>query len=573
MKPANTKLQAAIEAARAKYGQGQAKPVGPSSSPSSPPSPPSPPAPIIPILSASIQPDANFTPDPDQQSAIELGLRGVSFCLIGPAGSGKTFTTQRLLSALQQADHISPVSQSTKYLHKGLPGILVLGFTNKAIANILKRIEGAIRSHCLTIHKAVEYGPEYYEITDPETGIAKNMMRFVPYRNAGNKLPQVATVVFEESSQISVDLYNTLLDALPSVPQCVFLGDLNQLPPVMGVSILSKMLPVLPIVELRTVYRTAALSPIISLATAIRTNKPVGEPGQTSYDALTKLPQTLTDDRGEHGKVVIQTYKQRVSPETMRDFFFKPTIPKWIESGHFDPDNAMILCPFEKGDGINCPELNRIVGTALAKKHKRLVHEVIARYQKSYFSVGDRILYRAMEGTVIGIRRAAGYVGALPKLESYTLDYWGNDPHQPQPDDEILPYMSLGLDEEAQNLASHVLTIQLDDADEPEELSTAGEINSMFHGWAMTVHKAQGSEWRDVFFITHRSHNTMLFRELVYTAVTRARQNLYIFCEGDLNADTINSIKFAAGKPRIKGETLAEKLEFLRTKQDSMKEI
>ena len=44
----------------------------------------------------------------------------------------------------------------------------------------------------------------------------------------------------------------------------------------------------------------------------------------------------------------------------------------------------------------------------------------------------------------------------------------------------------------------------------------------MILGYALTVHKAQGSEWDRVFLLLHQSHNTMIQRELLYTAVTRA---------------------------------------------------
>ena len=55
----------------------------------------------------------------------------------------------------------------------------------------------------------------------------------------------------------------------------------------------------------------------------------------------------------------------------------------------------------------------------------------------------------------------------------------------------------------------------------------------------------------------------MCSRELVYTAVTRAREYLYVICEPDRGVRA-GMLTAAAKKPRLKGDTLAEKLESLR---------
>ncbi len=90
-------------------------------------------------------------------------------------------------------------------------------------------------------------------------------------------------------------------------------------------------------------------------------------------------------------------------------------------------------------------------------------------------------------------------------------------------------------------------------------LSKAAEVNALLHSYALTVHKAQGSEWRKVFLALHQSHATMLQRELLYTAVTRAREELYVICEPESFIKGINS-------QRVKGNTLAEKAEYFKGK-------
>ena len=93
-------------------------------------------------------------------------------------------------------------------------------------------------------------------------------------------------------------------------------------------------------------------------------------------------------------------------------------------------------------------------------------------------------------------------------------------------------------------------------------ISKAAEINNLLHSYSLTVHKAQGSEWQKVFLCLHQSHATMLQRELLYTAVTRAKEELYVICEPESFTKGIKSQK-------IKGNTLAEKAEYFKGKVDS----
>ena len=100
----------------------------------------------------------------EQQLAIEMAMQAKSFCLIGAAGTGKTTVTQEIITRLQQASHVSPLRESTKHLIEGNPGIVICGFTNKAVNNIRKKLPEHLQKHCITIHKLLEYAPVYYEI-------------------------------------------------------------------------------------------------------------------------------------------------------------------------------------------------------------------------------------------------------------------------------------------------------------------------------------------------------------------------------------------------------------------------
>jgi len=57
---------------------------------------------------------------------------------------------------------------------------------------------------------------------------------------------------------------------------------------------------------------------------------------------------------------------------------------------------------------------------------------------------------------------------------------------------------------------------------------TGTALSDLRHGWAITVHRAQGSEWPGVVVVLPPEAGGMLSRPLVYTALTRARQHLSI---------------------------------------------
>ena len=57
---------------------------------------------------------------------------------------------------------------------------------------------------------------------------------------------------------------------------------------------------------------------------------------------------------------------------------------------------------------------------------------------------------------------------------------------------------------------------------------TGSALSDLRHGWAITVHRAQGSEWPGVVVVLPPEAGGMLSRPLVYTALTRAQQHLSI---------------------------------------------
>lgn len=491
-----------------------------------------------------------------QFQAIKLGASGQSCIILGAAGTGKTTVTKAVIAELITSGKIPVFDGSNhKHLPAGIiPGVVCVSYTRRAVMNLRKNMSEDMKGNCITIHKLLEYEPVYYEKLNEDTGAVVKTMKFEPTRNKYNPLPVgIKTIIIDESSMVSVELFNLILDALNHEVQFIFLGDIQQLPPVFGSAILGYKMLELPTVELTEVYRQALDSPIIRLAHRILSGKAISEKEFKDWH----FPNELK----------IHPWKKRISPDNALLVFAK-FITQAIDKREFDPDSDMILCPFNKSFGTD--EINKHIANHIARRDNKKTFEIIAGFNKRYFSVGDKVLYDKEDAFITKIVRNYSYSGKLPQLESTHLDYWGtnqNIANKSQPGlvvdnvDFMLEQLSsqAGEDSERVRAASHTITIQMADSGKEIELDAAAEINSLIMGYALTVHKSQGSEWRKVILVLHNSHATMIQRELLYTAVTRAKEDLYIICESD------SFVKGIEGQ-RIVGNTLAEKAEFFKGK-------
>jgi len=505
----------------------------------------------------------------EQVYATELASKLQSFVLVGAAGTGKTTGTYGVIEKLGQNKSIPIIeADGHRYLKGGTPGIIGVAYTRNAVNNLKKSLPLSMHNNVLTIHKLLEYAPVFHEDVDSE-GYLHTKRVFEPRRNASNPInPTVKVIIIEEASMVSLDLYKQLLDALQHKVMFIFIGDINQIPPIFGSSILGFACLNLPVVELTHVYRNAG--PIIQLAHRILEGRPIPKSEWSKYE----VPDVIR----------IQSWKKRLYPEDAVHLAAKRVI-QLIEANYFDIEKDMLLCPYNKAFGTI--ELNKIIANHLTLQRGATTYEIVTGFSTMYLAVGDRVLLDKELGTIVSIKTNVGYTGKAPQKESKYLDRWGitnmpteselvtynTDAAKEDDLDTLLSGMTYISDEteDRKRQASHVVGVVLDRHDEEDEiieLTSAGEINNLLLGYSMTIHKAQGSEWRRVILALHRSHNTMLARELLYTAVTRARESLYTICEED-------TFERGIVKQRITGDTLEEKAEFFKGKviENEMGEI
>lgn len=526
-----------------------------------------------------------------QQEMEDRVINGESCVMLGAAGTGKTTATGHMTKKFMDEGRVKNLREGTKWLQAGVPGIAVLAYTRKAVNNIKHAVDERIRCHTLTIHKILEFAPVWYEIEDPEKpGQFRKTMRFEPTRNRGNPLPpDLLMIVHEESSMEGVDLNGLFNDAMPHKFQELFIGDIQQLPPIFGLAILGFKMLELPVIELTEVYRQALESPIINLAWAILGGNP--HDFSSKRENYMQYSKVLKKEVSRFRCPAIDKYNKESDAGTLKFQLWQKTLSSdnglntavkqfnaWADNGYFNALEDIILCPYNKAFGTI--EINKGIAQHLGVQRQATVFEVIAGYNKHYLAVGDRVLYDKEDAFITDIALNSEYLGKRPQPASVHLDRWGHLQEklsdaekleaQSNADEEgdfnlaaIEKFLSkeTGEEEDRVTAASHVVTIRLAYGEGEEiELEKASEINNMLGGYALTVHKSQGSEWQKVFFVMHNSHAVMNQRELLYTAVTRASKFLHIICEPDTFEKGIKSQK-------VKGNTLEEKAAFFKGKQ------
>ncbi len=504
----------------------------------------------------------NISLNKEQLLAKELAFAGKSFCLVGAAGTGKTTAQREIAAALLEQGKLSTHTfriQGTP-IRVDAPSIAFVAYTRIAAGNLKRAIhknpalEEILIHNITTIHNLLEYAPEFYWDEEAE----KEKMHFIPKRTAMNPL-DITHLIIEESSMVGLKLWNELYSAMRPGTQIIFIGDINQLPPVMDKSILNYALVQLPVVELTHVYRQAEESLILENAHNILNGRPVLKEGK---DFKILRNGEVQHTQAKLAQMIGQTFPRFAAQE------------KANPGTGYDPVQDIILSPFNVKD-LGTENLNKWIAQFLSVERGAITYEIKAGIATLYLAVGDKVMYNKQVGEIISINRNMEYHGKECKYPSKSLTRFGTyisiegeqTPEEGEDEFHLAGYENIDLEsmmnennkEELLRSASHIVTLLME-TDAEVTLSAVGDFApaTFSLGYALTVHKAQGCEWRKVFIVLHKDHAIMAFRELLYTAVTRAREQCILITKDFMIAKAINN-------PRIKGNTIEEKIEFFNS--------
>lgn len=500
--------------------------------------------------------DNSIQLDEYQQAAVN-GLSNQKFgVLIGAAGTGKTTALKFLLSAIE--NHVTMISSaliSTRKIGdtytatdtdtKMLPAFAFCSFTGKAVQQMKRALPEKYHPLANTIHATLGYAPVIEEYYDEETKEYKEKRVFRPSYNSSNKLPYKIIIV-DETGTLSLNLWHELLNACTDDCRIFFIGDLNQLPPVQGHSILGFAMLKWPTYTLEKLHRQAEGDPIAENAHRILQGK-----------------KPLTDEKTK--RFIVKNI-QDGSSGAKKDIL--GIIQHLHKQGEFDPMQDALIVPQNIGnlgqESLNDVLVNYFNAPIYDDDNELLNPRVIikAGYISKAFAVGDKVMLLAnntqlgltngMVGIVTSITPNGAYKGQIAidsmKVNHTEIDLsdLANEIH------EISANEKSEADEEKERQASHVMLVKFQNVEEEIPFETAGAYNKVAISYAMTCHKAQGSEYRNIIVVAHASNLKMLCREWLYTAITRAKQRVILLTNHRGLTHAINAQK-------IKGNTIAEK--------------
>ncbi len=291
-------------------------------------------------------------------------------------------------------------------------------------------------------------------------------------RNASNPLDCNA-LILDELSMIDIHLFANLLEALPLGCRLVLVGDSDQLPPVGAGNVLQDLIisGMLPVVCLSQVFRQALESKIITNAHKIvgGENPDLSNDGKDFFHI--ERPSAITT-----AQTVVDLCSNRL-----------PTAYGW------DPfSDIQVITPSKKGEA-GTQNLNRLLQEALnppdAEKNQVSVSGRI-------FRVGDKV---------------------MQIKNNYNIE-WKSD----QEKGMGIFNGDIGILTEI-NIKSGLVVIDFDGRIATIPAESLGELELAY---AITVHKSQGSEFKAVVFPAINIVPNLAYRNLLYTAVTRAKNML-----------------------------------------------
>lgn len=328
-----------------------------------------------------------------------------------------------------------------------------------------KRMTETTGMEAMTIHRLLELNG------NPEDG---GNLRFE--RNKANPL-EADVIIVDEVSMVDIFLMYSLLDAIPVGTRVIFVGDANQLPSVGPGNVLKDMIRSgeFNVVKLTKIFRQAAESDIITNAHKINSGEKIKLDNKSKDFFMLKRNEVL-------------------QIEELLLWLITTKLPPYVEA---EPYEIQVLTPMRKGE-LGVFNLNRILQERLnpASPNKRE-----KKYGDNIFRENDKVMQ----------------IKNNYKLTWKMMSRFGTEIKS----GKGVFNGDIGIIKEINEFAETV-TILFDDERIVEyEMNMLDEIELAY---AITIHKSQGSEYPAIVLPLLSGPQMLLNRNLLYTAVTRAKK-------------------------------------------------
>ncbi|HIY38476.1 MAG TPA: ATP-dependent RecD-like DNA helicase [Candidatus Agathobaculum merdigallinarum] len=328
-------------------------------------------------------------------------------------------------------------------------------------------------------------------------------------RNLTNPL-ECDAVILDEVSMVDITLMQALIEALPHGARLVLVGDADQLPPVGPGNFLRDIIAShrVPTIGLTEIFRQAQQSDIVMNAHAVNAGQmPVPSRADGDFFWLKRSDPTA----------VIETVTQLCATRLPNHYGFVPS-------------QIQVLSP-AKRQGSGTIALNRRLQEALNPPAENKLEK---RFGDWVFREGDRVMQVRNNYDIVWERREDDEQG---------MGVFNGDVG------EILQIFP----------QQECLVVRFDDR---IATYTYDMLNELELAYAVTVHKSQGSEFDAVVLaLSDGLPRRLLTRNILYTAITRAKQLLVIVGSGDAVAYMVGNNqkgrRYSALKARMRAD-LAE---------------
>ena len=278
-------------------------------------------------------------------------------------------------------------------------------------------------------------------------------------------------IIVDEFSMVDTWLANQLLSNISSQTKLLIVGDADQLPSVSPGQVLADLLqiPTIPQTKLETIYRQSEESTIVTLASQIQKGI---------------LPADFTDKKADRS--YFEARNEHIPP------MIEKIASAAIRSG-IPAQDVQVLAPMYRGPaGID--QINNLMQNLINPVEKE---ELTFEAPDCQYRQGDRVIHLVNDAESNVFNGDLGYISDLlpakytdSKQDELTINFDGNE----------LVYQR-----------SEWYKIRL--------------------AYAMSIHKSQGSEFPVVILPITKSSHRMLQRNLIYTAITRAKSKLILLGE------------------------------------------
>ena len=295
-------------------------------------------------------------------------------------------------------------------------------------------------------------------------------------RNERNPL-ECDCLVIDELSMVDSYVFESVLRALPISCRLILVGDSDQLPSVGAGNVLGDLVAsgLFPTVQLKEIFRQSMASLIVMNAHQIVEGK---MPDLSRRDSdFFFMPVAEPEDAA---KLIVSLCSQR--------------LPK--SYGYSSVSDIQVLCPGRKGE-LGTAELNKLLREAINPPSK---DKTEVKINGTLFRLGDKV---------------------MQVRNDYNLPWTKED----DTSGEGVFNGDMGVVTEIDRPGG-VLRVQIDDKEVLYDFEHAS--NELEPAYAVTVHKSQGNEFTAVVIPVLKPPMQLCYRNLLYTAVTRAKKLLIL---------------------------------------------